>query len=333
MSATLGLLSAIEGYNTLVLTIDPARRLAGAFGVKEFPLVEEDVTELVKGKGVPIKGRLFIRMLKPHRVFQELVEEVVPSPERRERIFSSPIDWEITRSLSGTSEYAAIRELYRLTQKGVPYERIILDTPPTTQAIHFLSAPSRLKEFFSSGWLSLFLGAGVSTGFRFFRRGTDLLLKGMERLSGKGVLGEIARFVELAQEVIRVYEGEIGEAEKLLFSPRTGFVLVAVPSPLQMEDLKVFARTLGEMKLPVVGVIFNRWIVPLLPQDLALPPPYEFLTSLDRLGREQQKIMEEFSQTFSIPVVKVPAFSRDLHSMEGLLEILSCFEKEPLPSS
>ena len=149
VSAAIGIESAIEGYKTLVLTIDPARRLASALGLDGIGTEAADVTPKLKEAGHKPKGQLFAMMLDVQNTLDRVVERYAKDEQSKQEILQNRLYQNISTRLSGSQEYASMQRLYEIATED-QYDRIILDTPPSTHALDFLTAPKRLMDFFDS---------------------------------------------------------------------------------------------------------------------------------------------------------------------------------------
>ncbi len=165
VSAALGLEAARRGKRVLVLTIDPAKRLADALGISELSHEPRELELPVAGG-----GSLAAMVLDTKRTFDELVMRFSPDVESRERILANPIYRNLTDTLAGSREYSAMAKLYQLYSDG-DYDLIVLDTPPAKHALDFLETPRRLQGFLDSGFLKVLLHPAAAigrTGFRLF---------------------------------------------------------------------------------------------------------------------------------------------------------------------
>jgi anion-transporting ArsA/GET3 family ATPase len=332
ISAALGIASCQLGFNTLVLTIDPARRLAGALGIKEFPEEMVEITENLRDHGLELAGSLSVMMLKVEDAFRPLIERVIGDSSLRERVFSNPLYQEITRSLSGTPEYAALRRFAELSQRR-EYDRLILDTPPSTHALHFLTAPDRLHRFFQSGWVRLFIKISDRTGFRLLRRGGDLLISVMERLTGSHVVRTIGDFFTLTQDLFHPVEEEIKAGERVLRDPSTTFVVVTAPLPDELGETRQFLRSLRDLKIQAGGVIVNQLLPPfrasiLSPETSAFESPDDtgnfiqelavWLSQLKERTERERKISQETLGGEGLELFFIPKQKGDIHTLKGL---------------
>ncbi len=255
VSAALGLEAARRGKRVLVLTIDPAKRLADALGIDELSHEPRELELPVAGG-----GSLAAMVLDTKRTFDDLVVRFSPDAESRERILANPIYRNLTDALAGSREYSAMAKLYQLHSDG-NYDLIVLDTPPATHALDFLETPRRLQGFLDSGSLRVLLHPAAAvgrTGFRLFRFGSELVLKAMERITGIEFLTAISEFLLAFEAMLGDFTRQGREVELLLRVLSCGFVLVAGPDPEQARLARSFWRKLEPERIHLVGLVLNR---------------------------------------------------------------------------
>jgi anion-transporting ArsA/GET3 family ATPase len=260
-AAALGLAAAMAGKKTLCLTIDPARRLAESLGFSE---MTKEAQEVERGRlekaGISAKGTLTVMMLDPKGTFDDLIERHAQSPAMRDRILQNPLYRQISTSLAGTQEYMAMEKLYALKNDG-RWDLIIVDTPPTTNALDFLDAPERMISALDSAVLRWLLAAFQSSGrisLNFMAKGAAAALRGIARLTGQGFLEALAEFVVLINEMFGGFRARADEVRKALRGPEVAYVLVTSPDPLSIREVRFFADRLREMQMPRDAVVVNR---------------------------------------------------------------------------
>jgi anion-transporting ArsA/GET3 family ATPase len=275
-------------------------------------------------------------MLDVQNTFDRVVERYAPDEVTRQRILGNRLYKNISTRLSGSQEYASMQRLYEIAQEGV-YDRIVLDTPPTTHALDFLMAPHRLTEFFDSRVMQLFISFGGRVGWGLLRRSTDVFFKAVDRLTGAGLVGEIADFFRIAETILEPYRSQAGETERLLRSADTTFFVVTGPNAHQIDDARKFRETLGAMGISVSAVIVNRVLGETLPPDASLPQPQhndaladeaaEWGARLELLARAQTAATRSLDSE-QADVALVPQFDEDVHSLEGLMKIEAALRSE-----
>jgi len=219
--------------------------------------------------GIPEEGagRLFAVRLDTAQAFARLVDEQVADPEMRRRIFDNGIYRQVTTSLTGSQEYAATLALYELAREGA-YDLIVLDTPPTANALDFLDAPKRIAAAVSSPALSWFArspqgDAGPGGGlrrlsFRRLRAGGALVLRRLAKLVGSRFLDDVGAFLTDFQQVLGGFLERAQAVDLLLRSPDTAFLLVLVPAVAAVDEALYFHGRLREAGVPISGFVANR---------------------------------------------------------------------------
>ncbi len=255
LAAALGLRSAAAGHRTLVMTFDPSRRLKDALGIGD---AAGNVEVPVEGTG----GRLCASLLDARETFDRLVARYAPDAEARERILNNDYYQHLAGHLGGILEYMAVERLYEVASAG-RYDRVILDTPPTAQAIDFLEAPQRIVEFLDSGALKIalapwFAGDGrlrATSGLGFVGRGLEHFL---DRVVGIKLLRDMSEFFRAFGPLFDGFRERAAETERLLGDPGTLFVLVAGAGEARVPDTLFFARKLKEAGYRLGPVVVNR---------------------------------------------------------------------------
>lgn len=261
-AAALGALAARQGRKTLVCTIDPAPRLADALGVGSLgPEARAVPPEACRALGVEPET-LYATRLDTARAFATLVQEQVTDPEMRRRIFANPIYREITTTLTGSQEYAATLALYDLATHGA-YDLIVLDTPPTANALDFLDAPKRIEAAVSSPALQWLMKPAEQEHQGLFslgrlRAGGALVLRRLGKLVGSQVLDDIGAFLVDFQIVLAGFLARAAEIDRLLRGPDVAFLLVLAPEVAAVDEAMYFHGRLREARIPLGGFVANR---------------------------------------------------------------------------
>ncbi len=329
ISAALGVAAAQAGYNTLVLTIDPARRLAAALGLDGIGPEAVDITPALAEHGLEVPGQLHAMMLDVQNTLDRAVERYAPSPERRDQILANRLYRNISTRLSGSQEYASMQRLHEIATSGA-YDRIVLDTPPTTHALDFLTAPERLKAFFDSSLIKVFINFGGRAGRGIFRV-SDVLFKALNRLTGANVIRDIGEFFQVAESILEPFSEQAEQAQALLRQPETSFVVVTGPYPHQLDEAGEFQSRLSAMQIRVGALVVNRWLAPLGPEKPELPDAVAASALEDRMAywasalegqaHEQTQAIDQLEEETDIPVIRLPELDTDIHSIEGLTEL------------
>ena len=241
-SAALALRAALDGKRALCLTIDPARRLANSHGLKELRGQEQAIDpSLFEAQGLRCRGSLSAMMLDMKRTFDELVERYSGSPEQRDRILNNRIYQYVSTSLAGTQEYMAMEKLHAVRQDA-RFDAIVLDTPPTTNALDFLDAPQKLVGAIDSPVMRWFVEQlGGSAGL--LGRSAAFVLRGLARFTGAEFLQLVGQFVTDLNALFGGFRQRAQQVYDDLRGPDVAFVIVTSPSPLAVGEFLLGART------------------------------------------------------------------------------------------
>ncbi len=260
-AASLAVVAAMHGRRVLCLTIDPAKRLANSLGLTTMTTEEQDVAkELFERQGLSLTGSLSAMMLDTKRTFDELVRRTASSPERAERILGNKLYQYISTSLAGTQEYMAMEKLHSV--KNDPrYDLIVLDTPPTSNALDFLDAPERLASLVDSAAMRWFVQAFEGAGkfsLNLVGKGAAFLLRGLSKFTGTGFLEQVAEFISEFNELFGGFRLRAQEVANDLRSPDVAFVIVTSPAPLAIEEAIFFSERLGEAGMRRDAFVINQ---------------------------------------------------------------------------
>jgi len=260
-AAALAVAAARQGRRTLVLTIDPAWRLAQSLGLPRIG-GEPRAVEQVPG--------LDAMMLDMKRTFDDVIDRYAPDRRRAERIKSNRFYTQLSDSLAGTQEYMAMEKLYELHATS-GYDCLVVDTPPTRSALDFLDAPKRLTDFLEGRFLSTFLSPGITAGRTLGRVaafGSGLMLKAASRITGAGVLEDLAEFFQSFEGMYEGFKNRAQATYRLLRSHQSAFVVVASPETPALREARYFLQRLAQDGMPTAGLVVNR-TTPALPPRLS----------------------------------------------------------------
>jgi anion-transporting ArsA/GET3 family ATPase len=253
VSAAVALGLAAQGRRVAVVTIDPARRLAEALGFDELGNRPQRVDPaLLAGSGLKLRGELSAMMLDSKRTFDELIGRLAPNPRTREEILANPIYEHLSTSVAGSQEYTAIAKLFELEREG-DYEVIVLDTPPSRNAIDFLQAPERLTGFLEGRALAAFMrptGRAV--------RAAGVMFAALRRITGASLLDDLTTFFRLLGGLLDGFRRRAVDVGQLLRDPATAFLIVTSPERPALEEAIFFAGELERGRMHRCGVIVNR---------------------------------------------------------------------------
>jgi anion-transporting ArsA/GET3 family ATPase len=254
-AAAAAMAAAHLGGKVLVITVDPARRLAHALGLERFGNVETQVPpKLFAAAGVEPRGELWAAMLDTKQSWDELVRAHAPDAATSDAILANPLYDNITSRFVQSHDYIAMERLYEIHASG-RYDLIIVDTPPTRNAIDFLEAPERMADFFSSRllrWLT------VPARSRVFTVASKPFYTVADRILGSQFLQDIAEFFLLFQTM---YDGFVERARavtRTLSDRRTTFVVVSTLEPSPVRETEFFVEALADRKLHLGAVVLNK---------------------------------------------------------------------------
>lgn len=256
-AAALALRAAQGGKRALVLTIDPAKRLADALGL-------DGLDDAVHRRAVGEGGTLGAAMLDTKASYDALIARIA-SAEQQAEIFGNRVYGAFSRTLARSHAYVAAERLHDVLASG-EWDLVVLDTPPTRSALEILDAPGRLAQFLDSRVLRFFLedrgqGRGASLS-ALAQMGSAAALRLLERLAGESIVGELLAFFGVLSSLRDGFHARAEAVRARLVDPTTRFVLVASGSPTSLDDAGHLARELAARGSPIAAVIFNRAYVP-----------------------------------------------------------------------
>jgi len=260
-TAALGLAAARRGKRVLCLTIDPARRLSQSLGIEEMKTEAQTIDPALFARaGVPVKGSMTVMMLDTKSTFDGLVAELAPSAEQRDRILDNVLYKYISTSLAGTQEYMAMEKLY--ATKGDPsYDLILLDTPPTPNALDFLDAPERLVGAIDSAatrWLVQAVQSSGKFSLNVLAKGAAAVVRGIGKVSGSGFLEQMAAFIAEINALFGGWKKRADAVSAALRGPDVAYVLVTTPDPLAVREVMFFAERLRQQNMRRDAFVVNR---------------------------------------------------------------------------
>ncbi len=347
-AAALALRGAFEGRRAMVLTIDPAKRLAQSLGLETLRSGGEPIdSALFERAGLSVSGSLSAGVLEQQSAWDEFIDRHAPTPEIRDAILSNEFYRHLSSSFAGSAEYMAIEELCRIYESG-EYDLIVLDTPPTGHALDFLEAPQRLENFLDRSVLGWFVRPYAAVGWSAWKttsRGVRFLFQRIEQATGIESLRQISDFF-IAME--RLFDGinERGrKVRELLRSDATAFVLVAGPEEQVLGESDVLTTKMHDLGMPLKGVVMNR-VHPMPAGGEAEPDRSRVVSVIERLCEAQidkrttawladvyedacriaraEEIRREAFEAGLAPEVEtvtIPEFEADVHDVRSLAEV------------
>jgi anion-transporting ArsA/GET3 family ATPase len=351
VAAALGLARAMEGGRVLVCTIDPARRLASAMGLGALGNLEARVPDHAFSEaGLAPRGELFAMMLDVKRTWDDLVTRHAPDPARRDRILRNRLYQQMSSALAGSQEYMAMEKLHELATSR-DYDLIVLDTPPTAHALDFLDAPDRILDFLGNDaartMLAPALGAG-RLGLRLAQLGSTYVAKTVARFTGTALLADLGDFMAAFHGMYDGFQERAGAVRRLLAQPTTGFVLVASPGALAIDEALALHERLHAEAMPVAGLVANR-VTPDLCGPGPVPDAAALLAALpgepslagrlavaladhQRAAAADAAALRRLFDAVAAPGAVVPRLSHDVHDLAGLAELGRWLATVPEPT-
>src|SRR4051812_47547095 len=337
-SAAIALGMAARGLKVCVLTIDPAKRLADSLGLEELGNEARQVhPKLFAEQGVEIEDELWAMMLDAKATFDELVARQAPDEESRDRVLQNRIYQQISSALAGSQEYMAMEKLFELHHSG-RFDLLVLDTPPTRNALDFLDAPRRLTQFIEGRSLRVFM---KPTGFaaKVAGRGASMALSVLRRIVGFDLLADLSEFFTAMSGMVEGFQERAKRVNELLAAPSTSFLVVCGPQGEPISEAVYFHRKLVEAKLPFGGVVVNKVhsfgeaaqndgedLRPGLREllgddDLAERVAANFADYRALAERDAANIDHLAAELQTQVVIRVPYLDEDVHDLAGLAEI------------
>jgi anion-transporting ArsA/GET3 family ATPase len=338
-SAALASGMAARGLKVAVVTIDPAQRLATALGLDALGNEPHRVEpERFAAAGLPLRGELWAMTLDPKRTFDELIAHLAPDAETRERILANRVYRELSDAIAGSQEFTAVAKLHELAQDG-RWDLLVLDTPPSRNALDFLDAPDRLTAFFEGRALQTLLRGG-GAGLRLLGRGTGVVLGLLRRVTGAELLSDLSDFFRLLGGLLGGFRERAEQVEALLRAPGTTFLLVTSPEREPIAEAIFFQRRLRAARMTLGGAIVNRVhadelgdedaadLPALLTGEAGLSPALArrvaaVFADEHALARRDAANVAALAQRLGagVPLLQVPLLDGDVHDAAGLVRL------------
>ncbi|MCU1590316.1 MAG: Anion-transporting ATPase [Frankiales bacterium] len=333
-AAALALRAAERGRRTVVLTIDPARRLAQSMGLSELDNIPRRVTGVDESAG----GSLDAMMLDMKRTFDEIVLTHA-EPAKAEAILANPFYQALSSSFAGTQEYMAMEKLGQLQASG-DYDLVVVDTPPTRSALDFLDAPQRLTTFLDGRMIKILMAPAKAGGKAYLKvvsAGFNVFTGVIAKIIGASVLQDVSQFVAALETMFGGFRERAQATYDLLKAPGTSFVVVAAPERDALREAAYFVERLADERMPLAGLVVNRVhrseVTSLTAersvaaaQTLESAGGSALASAVLRLHAErvwlavrEQRMEARFTSAHpGVPVVEVAAQPGDVHDLDGL---------------
>jgi anion-transporting ArsA/GET3 family ATPase len=329
---------AARGMKVAVLTIDPAKRLADSLGLPELGNTERQVDPaLFATAGAETNGgELWAMMLDAKQTFDEVIREHAPDAATRDRILDNRIYQQLSSALAGSQEYMAMEKLYEIHAED-RFDLLVLDTPPSANALDFLEAPNRLLQFIEGRALQVFMRP-TGLGMRFFGRGASMMFSVLRRITGVDLLEDLAEFFQAFGGMVGGFRERARKVNELLTDARTSFLVVCGPQDEPISEAVDFHHKLVEAEMHFGGVIVNKvhyegevskagprlvgQLTDLLGNaDLA----HRVVANLEDfrvLAKRDRRNIDRLALELGAPaVIEVPYLDDDVHDLAGLLEV------------
>jgi len=347
-SAAIALQAAIEGKKTIVLTIDPAKRLANSLGIEILTNKAQKVDLSTLSSVKPKKGgELYAMMLDMKSAMDDMVNREGKTEEKKRTLFENKIYQTFSTSLSGTQDFAAMEKLWEI-ENSKEYDLIVLDTPPASNTLDFLTFPQRIFDTFDNKITGLMISMYQKSGgfaFKFFGLGTQMILKGISKFVGTETLETLSSFLFHISDLIDGMKGRSIDIFNLLRSKDVNFVIVTTPTPVTITDSFYLKEELEKFNLNFSGFIVNRYHTKFTENEkvINLNEMLELIKKRDefnniseykieKLMGKLHKNLETYNKLTKIEdkhleilndyfYVKVPFFEHDIYNLDGLIKI------------
>ena len=330
VAASLATIAAQEGKKVLVLTIDPAKRLAQTLGI-------EGSTDVTRVPGQKFKGELFASVIEHKKTFDEFVLRAAKKSDAVQKIFNNRLYQQLSTNLSGSQEFTSLEKLYSIYESK-EFDLIILDTPPTKHALDFLSAPQKLSALFNEGVAKWFREpeSGKSGFFgQLLQTGTKQVLKVLETLTGSQFIRELADFFMNIEQWRGQLLGRTVEVQRMLVSPKTRFCLVTGFDQAKLKEAEYFAREIQKGGYHLQAVVLNRvfphWLD--LRSVSTTQNQYKDLVAMysemKAYYNERDVLYHEFEEKMAkrAQIFRVPDLVKDISDLSGLIELGEVLKK------
>lgn len=319
-AAAVALEAARRGRRAVVVTIDPAKRLADALGLAELTNDPHLVAPTWEGP-----GELWALMLDVKTTFDEVVHRYAADRRQADAILGNRFYRNISGALSGTQEYMAMEKLYELSQDD-RFDLVVVDTPPTRHALDFLDAPARLLRFLNNRFFRVLM-TPTRAGLKVFNVATQGLLRAISRVIGGAVVRDAVAFFVAFEGMEQGFRERFAKVDALVNDPSTAFVVVSAPRRDAVDESLYFAGKLREAGQAVDVVVVNRLFprfgaAPSVGAEGALAGLVDNLRDLDDMARSEERHVEALATRVpGAALARVPLLDDDVHDLDGLAQV------------
>lgn len=339
LSAAIAMKAAIDGRKTVVLTIDPAKRLATSLGIGSLSYDPKRVpASLMKEFTGGKDAEFYAMMLDTKSTFDRIVSKYAPNKEVEKKILNNKLYQHLSSMIAGSQEYMAMEKLYEVVSED-KFDLVVIDTPPTVHAIDFLDAPDRMVNALTNSMVHILLKPAMmmgKSGFKLFEKGSQMVLKVFDRITGFAVLQDISELLSAFRELLAGFTQRAAQVKTILEDSQTSFIMVAACEDKSVSEVEIFRDKLRSLKLPMEGILVNRVhpytavskqaseeneaeLVKALGANLTEKVLANFEYYQKRAKRDR-KYLDRFKDLLEKGqfLKTIPLFSGDVHDLEGL---------------
>lgn len=318
LAASLAIHFSVQGYRTLVLTVDPAKRLAQTLGLTSFSTELRKVT--IPGHS---EAELHAYMLDGEHAFDRIISRFAKNEQQKQKILENRFYRTLVESLGGSHEYAAMEQILAFAS-DTHFDKIIVDTPPTQNAIDLFKAPQRLAEFMDAPVISWFQ---KKRGFQLFQKGTELAMKALQTLLGSEFLEQLSHFLTDLQGMQSGFRERHLAVMEVLRGNSTAFILVTQASEARFLESLEFQKVLNLENIPISQLILNRLEPDWPPLTSTQIPEAQrtWLLGLHHYFQELHTLQEKWAKAFQsemgVPTVHIQRLAYSTNELHTLLEL------------
>lgn len=327
MAAALGVRAAKKGQKTLVLTIDPSRRLAQTLGLG-------DAVQALRVPGASYKGEFWAGVVDHRQTFDDFVRRAAGASPSAEKLLQNRLYQQLKSTLAGSQDFTALEKLYSSVRDG-GYDLVILDTPPAQHAVEFLEAPAKIAVLFSDGiakWFRHPEGGKAGLFQKMLSLGTRQILKVLENLTGGEFIRELSDFFRQIESWQGKLEERTAAVHRLLVSSDTSFCLVSGADRTRLTESTAFVQELRRGGYRLEHVLVNRAVPQWWSENQApVPPALEGLyASYRRLVEEQIGRVGDFASWLKdgVRVTRLPEWDERIYDLKGLEKVADVLDQE-----
>lgn len=328
VAASLGVWGALQGKKVLVLTVDPAKRLATTLSLKEDGTEQQVI--------IPeASGELWASILNSKQTFDEFVQRAASKGADTSSIFKNKLYQQLSTTLSGSQEFTALEKLYAAYESN-KYDLIILDTPPTKHAIDFLRAPQKISNLFSES-IARWFKQSKTTHFvqQLLQLSTQKILQILQTLTGSEFVSELQNFFVSIEAWQKKLENRSLKINEILLSPQTQFNLVTAFDSAKIVEAKAFALDIKKLGYKLDFITMNRSFPNWLPKPFNTGTPADLLCQKlnHYYAQRLQSIQAMTKEIKGLDILMLPEYDHDIADLKGLIELVKDYKWIPIEKS